>query len=236
MRTRDGRAAGRCGQGCPSAPHRRLGLPISSSRSRRAGGEVGVLGPGETPPYPPPPRGPRTCRVAPPVYIAVAISGGGGGLGSRQRRCPTAYVTLPHRRDWVPTSGCLRSQLPRLLTIPKPHQGASEREIPLCLCVSVARALGLRAKWLHWPYDLGGPQSGGGIKKAMQLLPSWRSQTGKDSQESKWIHNPCLLGAPKLERNQYGCTTLIVLGALEWGGTKVTFLFFCPAQQVQQFQ
>ena len=68
--------------------------------------------------------------------------GGGGGLGLRQRPCPTACVTLPHRHDWVPASGCLVSQPPRLLMIPEPHQGAGEREIPPCLCVSVACAPG----------------------------------------------------------------------------------------------
>ena len=49
-------------------------------------------------------------------------------------------MTLPHRHNWVPTFGCLVSQPPGLLTIPEPHQGAGEREIPLCLCVSVAGA------------------------------------------------------------------------------------------------
>ena len=43
----------------------------------------------------------------------------GLGLGSRQRQCSTACVTLPHRHDWVPTFGCLVSQPPRLLTIPE---------------------------------------------------------------------------------------------------------------------
>ena len=70
------------------------------------------------------------------VVLATCLPGGGGGtplllrctvrlgLGSRQRRCPTACVTLPRRRDWVPPFGCLVSQPPRLLTVPKPHEGA----------------------------------------------------------------------------------------------------------------
>ena len=60
------------------------------------------------------------------------VGGWGVGLGSRQRRCLTASAALPHRHDWVPTFGCLFSQPPRLLTIPKPRQGAGEREIPPC--------------------------------------------------------------------------------------------------------
>ena len=75
------------------------------------------------------------------------------GLGSRQRRCPTACVTLPNRRDWVPTFDCMVSLPPRLLTIPEPNQGAGECEMPPCLCVlsslmggPVGR--GFRALWV----------------------------------------------------------------------------------------
>ena len=50
--------------------------------------------------------------------------GVGLGLGFRQRWGPTAFVTVPHQRnDWVPTSGGLVSQPPRLLKTPESHHG-----------------------------------------------------------------------------------------------------------------
>ena len=93
--------------------------------------------------------------------LRIQVQGAGEGwvgLGHSlcQRRCPPACVTFPHLCDWVPTSGCLVSQPLRLLTIPEPHQGAGEREMLPCLCVSVARAPGLwgvqghRARATSW--------------------------------------------------------------------------------------
>ena len=59
-------------------------------------------------------------RMMPPLG-QEGKGGGGLGLGSHHRRCPTACVTVPHRCDRVPTSGCpVVSRPPRLLTIPKP--------------------------------------------------------------------------------------------------------------------
>ena len=46
-----------------------------------------------------------------------------------------ASVTLPHRRDWVPTFGCLVSEPPRPQMIPEPHQGAGARETSPRVCV-----------------------------------------------------------------------------------------------------
>ena len=69
-------------------------------------------------------------------------AGGWVGLGWVSART-TGSVPRPVRPyltgTTVLTFGCLVSQLPRLLMIPKPHQGAGEREIPPCLCV-LARA------------------------------------------------------------------------------------------------
>ena len=87
-----------------------------------------------------------------PRYGSPRLGVGGGvklGLSLRQRRCPPACVTLPHRHDRVPTFGCLFSQPPRLLTIPEPGQGAGEREILPCLCVSVARTPGVGGGGWH---------------------------------------------------------------------------------------
>ena len=67
----------------------------------------------------------------------VGLGWVGLGPGSRERLCPMACVTLPHRRDRVPTLGCLVSQPPRQLAIPEPGQGAGQREILPCLCVCV---------------------------------------------------------------------------------------------------
>ena len=110
------------------------------------------------------------------------------GLGSRQRRCPTASMTFPDWLAWVPPSGCLVSQPPRLLATPEPRQDAGEREILPCLWVSVAHAPaggrgssghtigwrlarlvgggGLR-QWVTpaggvWPWALGNEGGGGG--------------------------------------------------------------------------
>ena len=70
---------------------------------------------------------------------------GGGGLGwVGSRPAPKAVC-----RD--PPSVCLVPQPPRLLTIPDPHQGAGEREMPPCLCVSVARAPGGRGGVVRHP-------------------------------------------------------------------------------------
>ena len=44
-------------------------------------------------------------------------------------------ASLPLWHNWVPTSGCLVSQPPRLLTVPEPHQGTGKREIQPCLYV-----------------------------------------------------------------------------------------------------
>ena len=85
----------------------------------------------------------------------VGLGWVGLSLGLRLRRCPTACVTLPHRHHWVPTFGCLVSQPPRLLTIPKPHQGAGEMEILPCLCLSVARTLGWFRAQLHGAQEHG---------------------------------------------------------------------------------
>ena len=43
----------------------------------------------------------------PPAARGVGLGWVGLGLGLHQRQYPTACVTLPHRRNWVPTSGCL---------------------------------------------------------------------------------------------------------------------------------
>ena len=70
--------------------------------------------------------------------------GGGGGVrlgwvsaciggGFPRPVCPSLTSTTRSN------PGCLVSQPPRLLTIPEPHQGAGEREIPPCLCVCCAR-------------------------------------------------------------------------------------------------
>ena len=93
---------------------------------------------------PPPLNGGPGHSTNPPTPREAVLTRGGGDLGSRQRRCPTACVTLPHWLDRVPTFGCLVSQPSRLLTIPEPHQGAGEREMPLCL-VCMCRAPGRHA-------------------------------------------------------------------------------------------
>ena len=71
------------------------------------------------------------------VVLDHQAFGGGGGLGSPQRRCPTAIVTLPHRRDWVPTFGCLVS----LVLVRGRYRRA---------CVYVARAPGAVGSSGHW--------------------------------------------------------------------------------------
>ena len=62
---------------------------------------------------------------------------GGGWVGSwlAPNAGPMARASLPLQYSWVPTSGCLVSQPPSLLRVPKPHQGAGEREMPPCPCV-----------------------------------------------------------------------------------------------------
>ena len=59
--------------------------------------------------YPPPPPSIAPPGPHPPRQRASSqqLFGGGWvglGLGSRQRRCPTASVTLPHRLNWGPPS------------------------------------------------------------------------------------------------------------------------------------
>ena len=45
--------------------------------------------------------------------------------------------------QWVPTSGCLVSQPPKLLTTPEPHHGAGVRyHRPACVCSRCASIAG----------------------------------------------------------------------------------------------
>ena len=68
----------------------------------------------------------------------TCVGWGWGGVGSQlvPKAGPTACASLPLRHDLVPTSGCLVSQPPRLLTVPKPHQGAGGRDTAVPVCVS----------------------------------------------------------------------------------------------------
>ena len=50
-------------------------------------------------------------------------------------------VTVPQQRNWVPTSSCLVSQPPRLLTIPEPHRGLLVGGRYRCACVCCPRVL-----------------------------------------------------------------------------------------------
>ena len=101
-----------------------------------------------------------------------------------------AGVTFPRWRDRVPTSGCLVSQPPRLLTIPEPRQGAGEKEIPLYMCVSVAHAPrgGASGHTMGWCLALlwGGVAPPYGVVGCPPPLP-------------KWLHNFRSLRVPMLE-------------------------------------
>ena len=66
------------------------------------------------------------------VVLGWVVARTGGGFP--RPVCPSLTSTTG------PYPGCLVSQPPILLTIPKPHQGAGGREIPPCLCVCRARS------------------------------------------------------------------------------------------------
>ena len=94
---------------------------------------------------------------------------------------------------------------------------------------------GEESNCLHHPCLLGGPETGrkqigyitfaflgspkwGGIKLATSPLPSRGPQSGE---ESNRLHHPCLLGVPKMGRNQIGYITPAFSGAPKWGGIKL---------------
>ena len=63
-----------------------------------------------------------------------------------------------------------------------------------------------------------GPPKWGGIKLATSPLPSRGPRNGEDSNR---IHHLCLLGVPKMGRNQIACITLAFLGSPKWGSIKL---------------
>ena len=94
---------------------------------------------------------------------------------------------------------------------------------------------GEESNWLHQPCVLGGPKMGrnqigyitfaflgspkwGGIELDTSPLPSWGPRNGE---ESNCLHQPCLLGGPKVGWNQIGYITLAFLGSPKWGGIKL---------------
>ena len=98
-------------------------------------------------------------RPGPPFQMHPLWVGSGWVSALAEGSVPRP-MTLPHRRDWVPTFGCLVSQPPRLLTIPEPHQGAGERE------------------------PLGG--SGGRLRRAIRGAMSVPAPTSKTSVWDSW--------------------------------------------------
>ena len=88
------------------------------------------------------------CGASHPRSREMLISAGGRGAGWLGSGLAPKVVShglcdLMSPAQLGPYFGCLVSQPPRLLMIPELHQGVGEREIPLCLCVPVARTLGL---------------------------------------------------------------------------------------------
>ena len=79
----------------------------------------------------------RTTTTHMTVHTSPHRGGGGRWVSAR------AKGWVPDLCDWLPTSSCLVSQPPRLLTVPKPHQGAGGREIAPYLCVLSACRGGL---------------------------------------------------------------------------------------------
>ena len=90
------------------------------------------------------------------------------------------------------------------------------------------------SKWLVYPCLLGVPNlgrkqigcktvafsespKGQAVKLATSPLPSRGPLCGK---ESKWLHHPCLLGVPKLGKDQSGCIALYLLGVTNMGGNQ----------------
>ena len=115
----------------------------------------------------------------------------GLGLGSRQRRCPMASVTLPHRLDTVTPwlSFLTAATLP---TIPEPHQGTSAREISRCLCACRTHPRGCRGfraqgTTTHLSSPSGsGPPVGGGGGGARCFKPSIRARE-RDTTDFGWV-------------------------------------------------
>ena len=133
--------------------------------------------------------------------------------GAEMGRNRIGYITFAFLGS--PKWGGIKLPTSALLSPGPPNREESNRLHHLCL-LGVPK-VGRNQIGYITPAFSGAPEWGG-IKLATSALPSRGPQSGE---ESNRLHHPCLLGLPKVGRNQIAYISPAFSGAPKWGGIKL---------------